>query len=96
MGGDIDTHFAERFGAAIMVSLVNSLGSWASNAGQSGNTFNLGSTGSSASSVVQTVLNNSLNIPPTLYRNQGGRIGIYVARDLDFSTVYRLKAVNSR
>lgn len=96
MGGDIDTHFAERFGAAIMVSLVNSLGSWASNAGQSGNTFNLGSTGSSASSVVQTVLNNSLNIPPTLYRNQGGRIGIYVARDLDFSTVYSLKAVSNR
>ncbi|WP_019939693.1 type IV secretion system protein VirB10 [Bordetella sp. FB-8] len=96
LDGDIDTHFAQRFGGAIMVSLVNDIGSWASNLGQSGNTFNLGSTGNAASSAVQTVLNNSINIPPTMYRNQGGRIGIYVARDLDFSTVYSLKPVGNR
>jgi len=39
------------------------------------------------------VLDNTINIPPTLYRNQGGRLGIYVARDLDFSSVYTLRSV---
>lgn len=95
LDGEIDTHFAQRFGAAILVSLVQDIGNWASNQGQGGNTINLGSTGNAASSAVQTVLQNSINIPPTMYRNQGGRIGIYVARDLDFSTVYSLKSVSS-
>jgi type IV secretion system protein VirB10 len=35
-------------------------------------------------------LQNSINIPPTGYVNQGERIMIFVARDVDFSNVYEL------
>ncbi|MBJ7264355.1 MAG: type IV secretion system protein VirB10 [Burkholderiaceae bacterium] len=94
LDGYIDTHFGERFGGAILVSLISDLGSWASAQGDhNSNAIRFGSTGDAARDAVSTVLDNSINIPPTLYRNQGGRIGIYVARDLDFSSVYALRPV---
>lgn len=94
LDGHIDTHFAERFGGAILVSLIGDLGSWASSRGGNGSgSIRFDSTGDAAQNAVSTVLDNSINIPPTLYRNQGGRIGIYVARDLDFSSVYDLRPI---
>lgn len=95
LDGYIDTHFAERFGGAIMVSLIGDLGAWAGNRGSdsNNNTVRFDNTGNAAKDAVTTVLDNTINIPPTLYRNQGGRVGIYVARDLDFSTVYALRPV---
>jgi len=94
LDGHIDTHFGERFGGAVLVSLISDFGSWASSRGNdSGDSIRFDSTGDAAQDAVSTVLDNSINIPPTLYRNQGGRIGIYVARDLDFSSVYTLRPV---
>lgn len=94
LDGFIDTHFAERFGGAIMVSLISDLGSWATSRGSSDNgQVQFNTTGDAATNAVTTVLDNTINIPPTLYRNQGGRLGIYVARDLDFSSVYALRSV---
>ena len=94
LDGFIDTHFAERFGGAIMVSLISDLGTWATSRGSSDNgQVQFNTTGDAATNAVTTVLDNTINIPPTLYRNQGGRLGIYVARDLDFSSVYTLRSV---
>lgn len=94
LDGHIDTHFAERFGGAILVSLIGDLGSWASSrGGNESGSIRFDSTGDAAQNAVSTVLDNSINIPPTLYRNQGGRIGIYVARDLDFGSVYDLRPI---
>ena len=94
LDGFIDTHFAERFGGAILVSLISDLGTWATSRGSSDNgQVQFNTTGDAATNAVTTVLDNTINIPPTLYRNQGGRLGIYVARDLDFSSVYTLRSV---
>lgn len=94
LDGHIDTHFAERFGGAIMVSLISDFGQWASGRNRSdSDTFRFDNTSDAAQDAVTTVLENTINIPPTLYRNQGTRVAIYVARDLDFSTVYTLKPV---
>ncbi len=37
-------------------------------------------------------LQGSVNIPPSLRKSQGSEVAIFVAQDLDFSTVYALKA----
>lgn len=94
LDGEIDTHFAQRFGSAIMISLIDDLGGWISSRGgrnQSDSNIRFDNTSDATQQAVTTVLNNTINIPPTLYRNQAGRIGIYVARDLDFSSVYELR-----
>jgi len=46
--------------------------------------------------VASIALENSINIPPTLYKNHGDVVSIFVARDLDFSSVYDLKTIESR
>lgn len=94
LGGFVDNHFWDRFGNAILLSLVGDLGNWAANQGQSGsNNIRFDGTREGGQEVISKILEKSLNIPPTLYKNQGERIGIMVARDLDFSQVYDLKPV---
>ncbi|SHI11753.1 type IV secretion system protein VirB10 [Pollutimonas bauzanensis] len=97
LDGEIDKHFAQRFGGAMMVSLIDDFGNWLSNrgGGNSSDGIRLDSSSDAAQQAVATVLQNTINIPPTLYRNQGGRVGIYVARDLDFSSVYALRPASA-
>jgi type IV secretion system protein VirB10 len=96
--GYVDTHFWERFGGAIMLSLVDDFGNYlsqrAANNSNNGSNLNFGGTSDAAEGAVSTVLKNTINIPPTLIKHQGEHINIFVARDLDFRTVYELKAKN--
>ncbi|MCE7575572.1 type IV secretion system protein VirB10 [Aliivibrio fischeri] len=90
VNGYVDTHFWERFGGAMMLSLVDDLaGYMATNGGKSINNFENSS--NAAQDMAAEALKNTINIPPTFYKNQGERIGIFIARDIDFSKVYRLK-----
>ncbi|MBT2304002.1 TrbI/VirB10 family protein [Variovorax paradoxus] len=66
----------------------------------SGDTFNIGtqgtlsqlnSTGSTTKSIVEEMLKQGSQLRPSLYKNQGEIIKIFVARDVDFSTVYELR-----
>ncbi|MEW9810188.1 MAG: type IV secretion system protein VirB10 (plasmid) [Candidatus Symbiodolus clandestinus] len=88
--GHIDTHFWKRFGGAMMLSLVDDAAKMAASSKNKGQTFNFNSTGEAAKEASTEALKNTINIPPTLYKNQGDQIGIHVARDLDFSKVYDL------
>jgi len=91
--GQIDTHFWKRFGGAILLSLVDDAASIAASNTQSENAqINFNGTADVTSDLAAEVLKNTVNIPPTLYANQGARVGIYIARDLDFSTVYGIEA----
>jgi len=91
--GELDTHFWDRFGAAILISVVNGVtqagASYASGAGTNGGTsINYNPQG--ANSVMTEVLRNTINIPPTITVAQGERVQILFARDVDFRPVYAL------
>lgn len=83
--GNLDTHFWDRFGGALLLSIVDS-GSYAL-AGSSGS--NIARVPSDAAAVA---LQNSVNIAPSLRKAQGSEVSIFVAQDFDFSGVYGLKA----
>lgn len=94
VGGYVDTHFWERFGGAILLSLVDDFSDVATQRMANSNNKNqptFSSTTNNAQTMAAEALKNSINIPPTLNKNQGERISIFVARDLDFRSVYELK-----
>jgi type IV secretion system protein VirB10 len=94
ISGHVDTHFWQRFGGAMLLSLIDDAAQIAVNRSTSTNEnaqVVLGSAASVPSELAAEVLRNTINIPPTLYANQGARVGIFVARDLDFSTVYSVQ-----
>lgn len=41
--------------------------------------------------MARTTLENSINIPPTLYKNQGEIINPVTGQDIDFSGIYTLR-----
>ncbi|MCF3948256.1 type IV secretion system protein VirB10 [Acidiphilium iwatense] len=95
ISGAVNNHFFERFGAAIMLSIIGGSLQAASNAAQNGtgNSY-FEYLNSNTSQIANTALQSTINIPPTLTRNQGANVSIFVARDLNFSKVYKLALVN--
>ena len=85
-GGDIDTHFWDRFGGALLLSVVDD-GVYAI----AGNNNQYG-TARLPSDAAGIALQGSVNIPPTLTKPQGAEVSIFVAQDFDFSGVYGLRA----
>lgn len=84
--GRIETHFWERFGGALLLSIVGGATSAAVDLGAERFSVRV------PSDAASTALENSVGIPPTLRKEQGGEVSIFVARDLDFASVYRLRA----
>ena len=92
LAGQVDRHFWDRFGAAILISVIDS-GTQAATR-PSGGTFIYSPTASQ--DVMTEVLKGTIDIPPSVIKNQGDRIQVLVARDLDFRSVYDLRPVDER
>ena len=55
-----------------------------------GTSINVGNTANAGKEVIARSMEPTINIPPVVYKNQGERVAIFVARDLDFRSVYGL------
>ncbi len=99
--GWVDNHYFKRFGSAILVSVIDDFMSAVStrlserkNNGNGTNTtnyFNPQATQQQVNDLASKTLDKMINIKPTLYKNHGDIVGVYVNRDIDFRNVYELK-----
>lgn len=101
LGGYVDNKWFERIGSAFLLSIVQDAMSHA--LGDGGVTREYDANGNvksetdnrrwqntqdTASKSIEMVLAEQIGIQPTLYANQGDRVSIYVARDVNFEDVY--------
>lgn len=92
--GHVDNRWGERIGAAMLLSLIDDsvkLIIQEQSQDRQGDTIVLPATTANSSKLAEKVLDSTINIAPLIYQNQGGIVGIYVARDVDFSSVYALE-----
>lgn len=88
--GQVNRHFWERFGAAILVSVIDGAVQAAVQRSSNGNDTVIVNP-STSSDIMTEILRSTINIPPTVMKPQGDRIAVLVARDLDFRSVYELR-----
>ncbi|MGC6738308.1 TrbI/VirB10 family protein, partial [Escherichia coli] len=91
--GWIDSHFWERFGGSLMLSMVQDVAAAAADnaPGKDRNVDYTENSRQAMAEMAKVALENSINIPPTMYKNQGDIITIMVGEDIDFSDIYELK-----
>jgi type IV secretion system protein VirB10 len=90
--GDVNRHFWQRFGAALLVSVIDgAVQAAVQSSSKDGGTVIYNPSGSQG--VTTEILKSTVNIPPTIVKPQGDRIAVLVARDLDFAAVYALRSM---
>ncbi len=88
LAGDIDTHFFERFGSSVLLSMIDASLKIGVEAMDNSDSATLAlEAGNEFSRASEIALENSIAIPPTIHIDQGTRIKVFVGKDLDFSQV---------
>jgi type IV secretion system protein VirB10 len=91
--GHVERHFFERFGAAMLVTVIEGAIQRISQPGDGGTVI---LNPSATSSIATEALKGTVNIPPTILKQNGDRIQVLVARDIDFRSVYELRPAAAR
>lgn len=92
LSGEVQHHFWQRFGAAILISTLDGgVQAAVQSAGHGGGPVIYDPAPSQG--IATDVLKGTVNIPPTITKRNGDRIQVLVARDLDFRSVYELHPV---
>jgi len=104
VSGYVDNRYFERFGTALLVSILADamppvvrsvtdkllFESGITEATGAASTGGPSATQSAGNQMGQEIIRQSALVPPVLRKNQGDRVSILVSRDLDFSSVYSL------
>ena len=90
--GYVDNHWRQRIGAAMLLGLTqDAIGYLSTRGGNTNGSVVFQSTQQQGNDMATRVLDSTINIPPTLTKNQGAEFTIVIARDLDFESVYALQ-----
>jgi type IV secretion system protein VirB10 len=90
LSGEVNRHFWQRFGAAILVTVIEG-GVQGAVASRSNNGGTVVVNPTTTTDVTTEVLKSTIAIAPTITKANGDRIQVFVARDLDFRSVYDLR-----
>ena len=90
IGAYIDTHFWERFGGAIMLSMIKDLSALVIAKNSNGSQPSYQNSQEAAENMAAKALENSINIPPTGRVNAATVVNVMVARDVTFEDVYKV------
>jgi type IV secretion system protein VirB10 len=93
LDGDIDHHWTLRLGTAMLLSTwSDTLQALMAIQRQGGDNtyYNFDSSSRTSQDLATEALKPYINIPPTLLKNHGEPVRVFVARDLDFRNVYQL------
>jgi type IV secretion system protein VirB10 len=86
--GQVDRQFGERFGAAVLLSIIEGAIS-AAVASQQSHSGAVYISPSAAPDVMTEMLKETSGMPPRIVKAQGDRVAVLVARNIDFQSVYR-------
>ena len=96
IAGKVKNHWWKRFGNALLFSLIqDGITSGFDRLSRDDNNNNnivYSNSQSTSDEIIKEILKSTSNIPPTIYRGQGSTVGIYLGRDLNFESVYRLRS----
>ncbi|EMK8419984.1 TrbI/VirB10 family protein [Shigella sonnei] len=92
----VDNHWGARFGNSIMLAFIQDVFASARNSTQKSSDYQVNNTENNANDMANKALENSINIPPTGYVLPAKTINIYVMRDIDFSSVYKVRKVQNQ
>ena len=88
LAGHLDTHFFERFGSSVLLSLIDGAIQIGVNQTDDDETANVAlDTGGDFSRAAEIALENSIAIKPTVNIHQGTQIQIFVGKDLSFHQI---------
>jgi type IV secretion system protein VirB10 len=102
--GHLDNRWPERIGAALLLSFIKDvavavINNQSKSTQQGGTSINISkdsapgqNTQQAGFTIAEEVVKQTMKVRPTLTINEGDRISIYVARDLDFTSVYALRS----
>ena len=89
--GEVDNHWWERFGSALLLSIVSDATAYGAAALRDHTGVSANSTARAPNTAASIAVEQGGAIQPTLHKNQGEMVAIMLARDLDFTGIYQLR-----
>lgn len=87
----VDNHYGKRFGAAILLSVLDDALQYVVEESRRGDGVTFDSSTNNAEDMASIALENTINIQPTGYVQHASETNIIVARDVDFRSVYGVR-----